>query len=166
MRTRPPALRTLPSRTVETPSRSAIARMSSRRSLKRNDEVRAATRRPGTCASALISSSVIPSLKYSFPASELTLRNGSTATETGTRAASPETLPRSGAAERSENARSLADWKRSGGFLRRQRRRTLSRLAGTAIPSSARSRGSSRRTATRLSEAVAAAKARRPVSIS
>src|SRR5438477_12708163 len=47
--------------------------------LKAKQDVRPGTRSPGTLASALISSSVIPSLKYSSCLSALMLTNGSTA---------------------------------------------------------------------------------------
>jgi hypothetical protein len=57
--------------------------------LKANDEVRAATRNPDTLESALIKSSVIPSLKYSFSLSELTLTNGNTAVDFYAAVASP-----------------------------------------------------------------------------
>ena len=46
--------------------------------LNANDEVREATCKPGTLASALMISSVIPSLKYSFSGSALMLASGST----------------------------------------------------------------------------------------
>ena len=49
--------------------------------LKAKDEVRAATCSSGTLASASISSSVIPSEKYSVSRSALRLTNGSTATD-------------------------------------------------------------------------------------
>src|SRR4030095_4052673 len=47
--------------------------------LNENDEVRAATRRPSICPSALMISSEMPSLKNSFSASALKLANGNTA---------------------------------------------------------------------------------------
>ena len=46
-----------------------------------SDDVRAATRRSGSCTSALMISSVMPSLKYSFSASLLMLANGNTASD-------------------------------------------------------------------------------------
>src|SRR2546421_10551472 len=49
--------------------------------LKAKQDVRPGTRSPGTLASALISSSVIPSLKYSSFLSALMFTNGSTATD-------------------------------------------------------------------------------------
>src|SRR5207249_443493 len=45
------------------------------------DELRPGTRRPGTLASALSSSSVMPSLRYSSALSALMFTNGSTATD-------------------------------------------------------------------------------------
>src|SRR6266550_6133358 len=47
--------------------------------LNENDEVREATRSPSTLASALMSSSLIPSQKYSWSLFSLRSRNGSTA---------------------------------------------------------------------------------------
>src|ERR1043165_5211734 len=55
--------------------------------LKANEELRAATRMPGTLPSAVMSSSVIPSEKYSLSRSGLKLVNGSTATEAAAEAA-------------------------------------------------------------------------------
>ena len=75
------ARRTLPSRTALTCSLSAIARMSCVAPLNANDEVRDATRSERTALNALMISSVIPSLKYSFSGSALMFRNGSTAIE-------------------------------------------------------------------------------------
>jgi hypothetical protein len=49
--------------------------------LNENDELRAATRRPSICPSALMISSEMPSLKNSFSASALKLANGNTAIE-------------------------------------------------------------------------------------
>ena len=53
--------------------------MSSFLPLKANDDVRAATCKPETLDSAVIKSSVMPSLKYSFSLSELMLTKGNTA---------------------------------------------------------------------------------------
>ena len=64
--------------------------MSSFLPLKANDEVRAATCRPDTFDSAVIRSSVMPSLKYSFSLSELMLTNGSTATDFFAGATAPD----------------------------------------------------------------------------
>src|ERR1700675_567684 len=58
-----------------------MVRTSSFLPLKANDEVRAATCKPDTLDSAVIRSSVMPSLKYSFSLSELMLTKGSTATD-------------------------------------------------------------------------------------
>jgi hypothetical protein len=52
---------------------------SSRRFLRANTEVREATWRPSTLLSAVINSSVIPSLKYSFSGSALAFTKGNTA---------------------------------------------------------------------------------------
>ena len=51
--------------------------------LKVNEELRAATFNPGMRESAVVISSVNPSLKYSMSASPLKLSKGSTATELG-----------------------------------------------------------------------------------
>ena len=51
--------------------------------LNENADVRAATCRPGSCVSALMISSAMPSLKYSFSGSVLMFANGSTAIEVG-----------------------------------------------------------------------------------
>ncbi len=79
MRTRDPALRTLPSRTSATFSFRATVGMSTLAPLKLNAEVRDATRRPRIFDSTLSSSSDRPSAKYSFAASSLMLTKGSTA---------------------------------------------------------------------------------------
>src|SRR5205809_960411 len=73
----------LPSNTVLTCSCSPTFRKISASvlPLKAKQDVRPGTRSPGTFASALISSSVIPSLKYSSCLSALMLTNGSTATD-------------------------------------------------------------------------------------
>ena len=79
MRTRFPTLRTLPSSTELTPSFSPICRTSTSLPLKAKEEVREATWMPGTLARALMISSVMPSLKYSFSGSALMLASGRTA---------------------------------------------------------------------------------------
>ena len=79
MRTRFPTLRTLPSSTELTPSFSPICRTSTSLPLKAKEEVREATCMPGTLARALMISSVMPSLKYSFSGSALMLASGRTA---------------------------------------------------------------------------------------
>src|SRR3989442_890334 len=79
MRSRDPAFRTLPSSTVATLSWRPSIRTSCSLRLRANVVVRDATRSPSTRASAVISSSVIPSLKYSFSGSALRFTNGSTA---------------------------------------------------------------------------------------
>src|SRR5436190_4709633 len=65
-RTRRPARRTLPWRTVATPSVRPIVASGSFFPLYEKAEARAATRNPDTCVSALMMSSVMPSLKYSL----------------------------------------------------------------------------------------------------
>src|SRR6266850_622741 len=81
MRTSLPWRRTLPSSTVATASSSAIFRTLTFLPLKAKAEVRDTTRTPSTFASALITSSVIPSEKYSASFSGLMFTNGSTATD-------------------------------------------------------------------------------------
>src|SRR5256885_3956685 len=76
-----PSRRTLPSSRVFPFRRSPICRASRPFPLSANTDVREATRSPSTLASALTSSSVIPSEKYSFSLSLLMLTNGTTATE-------------------------------------------------------------------------------------
>src|SRR2546428_7764952 len=61
-----PDLRTLPSTTASTPSSSPISCTVIFFPFSANTEVRAGTFSPFTLTSALISSSVMPSLKYSF----------------------------------------------------------------------------------------------------
>src|ERR1043166_6879538 len=55
--------------------------MSSVLPLKANDDVCAGTCRPLICVKAVLRSSVIPSLKYSFSLSALMFTNGRTATD-------------------------------------------------------------------------------------
>ncbi len=81
MRSLLPAARTLPSSTWRTSSCSPIARTSSAESLKAKADVRATTRSPRTRVSALISSSVRPSLNQSSAVSGLRLTKGSAAIE-------------------------------------------------------------------------------------
>src|SRR2546426_8956253 len=71
MRRRSPDCRTVPSSTAETPSSAPIARMSCGFPLRANADVREAMRRPSTLVSALISSSLMPSLRYSLSGSAL-----------------------------------------------------------------------------------------------
>src|SRR6184192_2204251 len=77
MRSRSPDFRTVPSSTAETPSSAPIARMSCGFPLRANADVREAMRRPSTLVSALISSSLMPSLRYSLSGSALAFTNGS-----------------------------------------------------------------------------------------
>ena len=72
-------MRTLPSSTVATFSFRAMPPMSSFFPLNAKDEVRAATRSAWILVSALMISSAMPSVKYSFSGSALMLTNGRTA---------------------------------------------------------------------------------------
>ena len=74
-----PARRTLPSSTTPTLSASPIFCTGSFLPLKKNADMRAATRKPGVRASAFKISSEMPSLKYLFSAFPLMFTNGSTA---------------------------------------------------------------------------------------
>src|SRR5712692_8495617 len=93
MRTWLPSLRTLPSRMVPTLSFSPMLRRSSLLPLNENDEVRPATRRPSTWASASRISSATPSEKYSWSFAGLMSANGSTAMD-GATAATARGRPR------------------------------------------------------------------------
>ena len=144
--------------------------------MKAKAEVREATRSASIFDSALMISSVMPSLKYSFSASALMFRNGSTAIEA--REESDEVALAGAAPERREgapdgsrssvpsaalassniprtNARSLADWNRSSRFFSRHRATMPVRAAGAA-PRRASAGGSSRRMAAMLSTSVSA----------
>ena len=79
MRTRSPACRTLPSSTVVAPSRLPISFRVCCRCLNGMTEVREITWRARIFDRCAMTSSVIPSAKYSFSGSALRLRNGSTA---------------------------------------------------------------------------------------
>src|SRR2546428_387008 len=81
IRTRSPARRTLPSSSVATSSFAAIARSPSWRFLNGITEVREITSRARIFDSCAMTSSVIPSAKYSFSGSALRFTNGRTATE-------------------------------------------------------------------------------------
>ena len=76
IRTRLPLRRTLPSSTDPTSSARPTWRTSTSRPLYWKAEVRAATRSPSTLLSSLISSSVSPSLKYSWSCPGLRSREG------------------------------------------------------------------------------------------
>ena len=118
IRSRFPARRTVPSSTAETPSRAPRCRTSSRRPLSANTDVREATLSPSTLPSAWISSSVMPSLRYSFSGSPLALTNGSTAMVRASRAvpgAAAGTI--SGTEATSASTKSVIDGKRSAGIL-------------------------------------------------
>ena len=81
MRTRSPARRTLPSSTVVAPSAAPISWRVCSRFLKRITEEREITLSAWILESCAMTSSVIPSAKYSFSGSALRLRKGSTATD-------------------------------------------------------------------------------------
>src|SRR5437899_11059278 len=83
MRTRFAAVRTEPSSTVAALSALPIVRTSSIFPLYRNTEVRATTSKDFVFASALINSSVNPSLKSSAVLPGASLTKGKTATEAG-----------------------------------------------------------------------------------
>ena len=140
-RSRFPARRTLPSSTAVTLSRRPISRTSTSRPLKANAEVREATRRPSTRVSALISSSVMPSLKNSFSGSALMLTNGRTATAAtrGTTTVAVGAgvgvgLLSSASASVSARASSAADGKRSSGRWANDRATSSSTAGGTDAP--------------------------------
>ena len=141
IRTRLPARRTLPSSTALTFELLADRR-GGRRGLALERERRRARRdrSPGTCASALMISSVIPSLKYSFSGSALMFANGSTAigrarclaNATATRTPGRSARPRSARSTRSARSdrgqrgqQRAVDVRRDvGAPTRRARRRT------------------------------------------
>ena len=174
-----PDWRTLPSSTVVTPSAAPILRTSSSFPLNANAEVREATRSASIFVSALMISSVIPSLKYSFSLSALMLRSGSTAIEAcrvsvpaadreraalSARGLDPVRASRS--ATRSAKARSRADWKRSSGSFSRQWATMSSSSAATARPAREISGGSSFKIAIMDSTSLSLRKARSPDNIS
>ena len=105
-----------------------MLRTSCCRPLNANADVRETTRRPGTLASALISSSVMPSAKYSFSGSGLRLANGSTAID---RSARLDETTSVGAPGTSARPRSPAVENRSSGRFARVRCTTRSSQVGT-----------------------------------
>ena len=111
IRTRSPARRTLPLSSVPTSSRAAISCSPCSPSLNDITEAREITLSVRTFESWAITSSVIPSAKYSFSGSALRLRKGSTATD-GTRS-------RAGAGALSAAAKAAIDSNRSAGSLAR-----------------------------------------------
>ena len=132
MRSRLPARRTVPSRIADTLSRAPSSRTSSRRPLSANTDVRDATWRPSTLLSAVISSSVIPSLKYSFSGSALALTNGSTAMVRASRMVpAPAAGMTSGTGATSASANSVIVAKRSAGDLASARSSARSTASGT-----------------------------------
>ncbi len=171
MRTRSPALRTLPSSTVDTSSRAPIVARSSRPPRNWNDDVRATTRRPRIRASTLISSSARPSEKYSSPGSALRFANGSTAIEarrSGAAAAADATAPCSTArrSRRSSWQTSSADAGRSRGAFARQRATRRSKSAGSSGRERRSGVGVSRRIAELTSTGLSPANGRRPAASS
>ena len=139
--------------------------------LKAKADVREATCSASMPASALMISSVIPSLKYSASAPVLMLRNGSTAIEAtsdvsraGDRRGGAGAALGDDGSRWSANARSRADWNRSSGLFSRLCRTISESSAGTPRP--ADRGGSVCRTAIIVSTAFSPWKARTPVSIS
>ena len=114
-----------------------MTRMSWPAPLNANEAVREATRNAATRVSALMISSVIPSLKYSFSGSALRLTNGSTAIEpaggaTGCGAASGGAVAAvavRGVASASTSSAAVA--KRSAGARASARATACSTQAGT-----------------------------------
>jgi hypothetical protein len=104
--------------------------------LNAKHEVRLTTCSPGTLASALISSSVIPSANTSFSGDGLRLANGNTAMEGSVpRAASPTAAPRpQGSPSRSAAAIAPAPGNRSAGTAASARSTMRSIAGGTARP--------------------------------
>ena len=130
MRSRFPARRTEPSSAHAAPSNAPIARTSCGFPFNANTDVREATRRPSTLASAVISSSVMPSLRYSLSGSPLALANGSTAMPRP-HAATDTPPPRdAGACNAATNSAAVA--RRSAGSLARARARARSMWTGAS----------------------------------
>ena len=129
IRTRSPTRRTLPSRSVATSSLAPISFKLCSRCLNAITDVREITLRARIFERWAMTSSVIPSAKYSFSGSALRLRNGRTATD-GARA-------EAGAVSASANA--FGDAHRSAGTLASAFVNACSTPGGTA--------GRSRRTA-------------------
>ncbi len=128
MRSRSPARRSVPSSTQAAPSNAPVARTSCGLPLSENTEVREATRSPATPANALISSSVMPSLRYSLSGSGLTLTNGSTAMPR----VADQPAPLAGPSPCRAATNAAADAKRSAGSLARARASARSRCTGTS----------------------------------
>ena len=123
MRTRSPARRTLPSSTVVAPSVAPISRKLCSRFLNRMTEVREITLSARIFESCAMTSSVIPSAKYSFSGSALRLRKGAR------RRTSPAGRDGAGAVSASANSPAVAN--RSAGTLASARRSPASTGAGT-----------------------------------
>ena len=133
IRSRLPARRTVPSSTADTLSRAPRFRTSSRSPLSANTEVRDATWRPSTLPSAMISSSVMPSLRYSFSGSALAFTNGQHRDGAGLarRCPAPRRGMISGTGATSASANSVIVGKRSAGSLASARASARSMAAGT-----------------------------------
>ena len=162
MRTRSPPRRTLPSTTRSTPSRAPISASSTARPLNAKDDVRAATRRPGRPVSVWMSSSVMPSLKYSSSGSPLVFANGSTAMPVRWGAAG-ERVERAGSSSRASTSLMSAS-RRATSFSRQAA--TRSRRAAGVPAGNASSAGASATIAASLSTTDVAGKGFEPVSIS
>ena len=131
IRRRSPARRTVPSSTQAAPSRAPMARTSCGFPLSANTDVRDATRSPSTPARAAISSSVMPSLRYSFSGSGLALTNGSTAMQrTAAEAITPDPASAPSPCRAARNSATVAN--RSSGFLASARASTRSTRAGAS----------------------------------
>ena len=130
MRRRCPARRTVPSSIQAAPSSAPMrARPAPCRS-SANTEVRDATRSPLTFASASISSSVMPSLRYSVSGSGLAFTNGSTAMSRPARSTRGVASPLDSAW--SAAMKSVTVGKRSAGSLPSARMIARSMRRGTA----------------------------------
>ena len=138
-RSRSPALRTLPSSRVLTWSLRPISRVSREVPRKRKEDVREATRSPSMRLRAAITSSAMPSQKYSWSFSWLMSANGSTATE------GPKLRTCSAPSRRRSSRpalRSTLDWRRLRGSFSRQRSTTLANPGGRSARTAAgRGRG-------------------------
>src|SRR5205807_1307011 len=108
MRTRSPARRTLPSSSVAASSRAAISLRLCSRCLNAITDVREITLRARIFDRCAMTSSVIPSAKYSFSRSALRFRNGKTATDGGRGCGGAERASTNAAIEAKRSAGALA----------------------------------------------------------
>ena len=129
MRSRSPDFRTVPSSTAETPSSAPMARISCGFPFRAKADVREAMRKPSTFVRALISSSLMPSLRYSFSGSALAFTNGSTAMER-VLATSDGTAPSRVSSRAAVNSATLGN--RSAGAFARARASACSTAAGAS----------------------------------